>query len=263
VTTHLNPGIGGGSVEHFYHFMFDYLLPLYEREVSVGIVGKGHVVRDCGPMNVWLDFVFGPDAFVKVSREKFDRGASRLLWNRKIQLDRFADRSGITIDLARFDDVLSAFRAKFVPSIPDRNRVTVLDRRPPPSFYLDGRAEKAGGGSTRRSISNLDQLTDRITSHSNASLIDFEDMPPAEQLQIINQTDVLIGQHGAGLTHLLFLHDNAVLVELNTVKRGLDHFKNLSTGIRREYREFIVDGLHVTLPNDLIEDISGYVAQRR
>jgi hypothetical protein len=261
--THLKPGIGPGSVEHFYHFVFDYLLPLYELEISVGIVGKGHIVRDCGPMNMWLDFVFGPDAFVKMPREKFDRGASRRFWNREIQLDRFADRPGITIDPARFNDVLSAFRGRFLPTIPDQKNITVLDRRPPPSFYLDGRAEKAGGGSTRRSISNLDQLTDRLSMHHNASLIDFEDVLPAQQLRIISQTNVLIGQHGAGLTHLLFLPKNSLLVELNTVDPRLAFFKNLSEGIEREYREFIVDGDHVTLHNDLIEDISGYVAQRR
>jgi len=35
-----------------------------------------------------------------------------------------------------------------------------------------------------------------------------------EQLSIIQDTDVLIGMHGAGLTHLLFLPDWAAIFEL-------------------------------------------------
>lgn len=263
MTTYLKPGVGPGSVEHFYHFVCDYLLPLYELEVSDGIVGKGYVVRDCGPMNVWFDFVFGADAFTRVSREKFDRDATRRLWNRQIQLDRFAYREGITIDAGRFNNVVSAFRERFLPPIPHRDMVTVLDRRPPPSFYLDGRAEKKGGGSTRRSISNLGQLTEHISADRTATLIDFEGMAPAAQLQIINQTDVLVGQHGAGLTHLLFLHDDAVLVELNNRNTPLEHFKKLSRGIGREYREVLLDGAHVTLSADEIEETFRHVAPRR
>lgn len=262
MTTYLKPDGGPGSVEHFYHFVCDYLLPLYELEISHGIVGQGYVIRDCGPMNVWLDFVFGADAFIKVPREKFDRDSTRRFWNRRIHLDRFAYRDGITIDVGRFNDVLSTFRTKFVPPISTRGIVTVLDRRPPPPFYLDGRAEKEGGGSTRRSISNLNQLTDQISTHRTAVLVDFGGMAPAEQLRIINQTDVLIGQHGAGLTHLLFLPDNASLVELNNAKRRLGYFRMLSEGVRRDYRDFLVDGPHVTLSADMINQISAHVERR-
>lgn len=35
-----------------------------------------------------------------------------------------------------------------------------------------------------------------------------------QQLEIIADTDILIGIHGAGLTHLLFLPDWAVIFEL-------------------------------------------------
>lgn len=37
------------------------------------------------------------------------------------------------------------------------------------------------------------------------------------QLQVIQQTDILIGMHGAGLTHLLFLPDWAAVFELYTL----------------------------------------------
>lgn len=260
---YLKPGSSVGSVQHFYHFLFDYLLPLFELELSDGVAGKGHVIRDCGPMNVWLDFVFGENAFVRVSRETFARDASRRLRNRQIQLDRFANRRGIPIDIVRFTEVVAAFRNKFLPPVARRDNVTILDRRPPPAFYLDGSAELEGGGSTRRSISNLDRLTEHISTHSAAILVAFEDTSPAEQLRIINQTDVLIGQHGAGLSHLLFLHDNAALVELNTANHLLPHFRLLSEKTEREYHGLVIDGFHATLSAEMIEKISDLVARRR
>lgn len=260
---YLKPGSSVGSVQHFYHFLFDYLLPLYELELSDGVAGKGHVIRDCGPMNVWLDFVFGENAFIRVSREIFSRDASRRLWNRQIRLDRFANRRGIPIDIVRFTEVVAAFRERFLPPIPNRDTVTVVDRRPPPAFYIDGSAESQGGGATRRSISNLDRLIEHISTHSTATLVAFEDTSPAEQLRIINQTDVLIGQHGAGLSHLLFLHDNAALVELNTANHLLPHFRLLSERTGREYHELVIDGFHATLSDEMIEEISHIVAGRR
>lgn len=39
-------------------------------------------------------------------------------------------------------------------------------------------------------------------------------MPFKEQLEVTANTDILIGMHGAGLTHCLFLPDYAVLFEL-------------------------------------------------
>jgi protein O-GlcNAc transferase len=39
-------------------------------------------------------------------------------------------------------------------------------------------------------------------------------MPFEDQLNITLNTDILIGMHGSGLTHLLFLPDWAVLFEL-------------------------------------------------
>ncbi len=133
----------------------------------------------------------------------------------------------------------------------------------PPAFYIDGSAEFQGGGSTRRSISNLDRLVEHISTHSATALVAFEDTSPAEQLRIINQTDVLIGQHGAGLSHLLFLHDNAALVELNSANLLLPHFRLLSERTGREYHELVIDGFHATLSDEMIEEISHLVASRR
>ena len=258
--TFLRPGPGVGSVEHFYHFTVEYLLPLFERDVAQGITGRGFVVRDCGPLNVWLDFVFGPDAFSRVSREQFALQRPWKFWDKQIQLDAFAGQEGISIGSERFTQVLVAFREKFMPPVADRNGITIIDRRAPSSFYTDGAAELPGGGSTRRSISNLDQLAETLSVHHPVCVVDFADMSPADQIATINNTAVLIGQHGAGLTHSLFLHNDATLVELNTTDWDQVWFQTLNRDLGLRYRSFTIDGLHTTLDRKQIADISDFVS---
>jgi hypothetical protein len=254
MATYLKPRKAPGSVEHFYHFVLEYLLPLFELELTKGVTGKGFIVRDCGPMNVWFDFAFGPDAFSTVSRESFSHLSSRRLWDKQIELDTFANRNGLTVDATRFKEVLAAFREKFVPTVISPDTVTVLDRRTPPSFYLDGRAEKPGGGSTRRSISNLDQLSHKISETMNVSLVDLGEMSPASQLKVISNTRVLVGQHGAGLVHSLFMNDDASVVEMK-LRESQDHFQILNEGLGRSYRAFHLSEEHATLPPQLIAEI--------
>jgi hypothetical protein len=257
MATYLKPGDSfkpSGSVEHFYHFVLQYLLPLFELEMTKGVAGKGSIVRDCGPMNVWFDFVFGPDAFSIVSRESFNNLSSRRLWDKQIELDTFANKNGLTVDATRFKEVLAAFREKSVPPVLSADTVTVLDRRPPPAFYLDGSAEKPGGGSTRRSISNLDQLSHKISETMNVSLVDFGEMSPASQLKVISNTRVLVGQHGAGLVHSLFMNDDASVVEMK-LEKSQDHFQILNEGLGRTYRAFYLSEEHATLSPRLIAEI--------
>ena len=48
-------------------------------------------------------------------------------------------------------------------------------------------------------------------------VVDFSQYAFSNQLDIVSQTDVLVGMHGAALTHSLFLPDHAALVELRPV----------------------------------------------
>ncbi|RAL58480.1 hypothetical protein DID88_005184 [Monilinia fructigena] len=62
-------------------------------------------------------------------------------------------------------------------------------------------------------------------------MIDFESIPFSEQVKIVRETDILVGVHGAGLTHGIFLPERSVMVEI--LPEGLNHkgFRNLA-GLR-------------------------------
>jgi capsular polysaccharide biosynthesis protein len=92
-------------------------------------------------------------------------------------------------------------------------------------------------------------------------LVDLGEMSPAEQLQAISRTRVLVGQHGAGLVHSLFMIDDGPIVEMRLAE-SQDHFQNLSEGLGRDYRAFYLDEDHATLSQQLINDIANEVLLR-
>lgn len=56
----------------------------------------------------------------------------------------------------------------------------------------------------------------------------LESVPMKEQLKFIRKTDILIGMHGAGLTHVLFLPKTSGLIELFPQKfRKMFHYFKL------------------------------------
>ncbi|KAI0103276.1 hypothetical protein GGR51DRAFT_524438 [Nemania sp. FL0031] len=82
-----------------------------------------------------------------------------------------------------------------------------------------------------RRIKNQDALfteLGRRNSHIRIQMVDFAAVPFPEQLRIAQETDILVAAHGAGLTHAMFMRQNAgAVVEIQP--RGLDHhgFKNV------------------------------------
>lgn len=72
-------------------------------------------------------------------------------------------------------------------------------------------------GSISRKIKNEDELlrkiSDKFKGHNVAGL-QIDVLPMREQLKITAKTDILIGMHGAGLSHTLFLPGHASLIEI-------------------------------------------------
>jgi protein O-GlcNAc transferase len=69
-------------------------------------------------------------------------------------------------------------------------------------------------------------------------MIDFAAIPLAEQLSVVRDTDLLVGVHGAGLTHIMFMREGlGTVVEIQpasldqygyrnlAIKRGLNYFR--------------------------------------
>lgn len=81
----------------------------------------------------------------------------------------------------------------------------------------------------RNQTALLAALQERRGLHVTVRAIDFAALPFAEQLRVVRETDVLVGVHGAGLTHAMFLREGATAV-VEILPPELDHvgFRNLA-----------------------------------
>jgi glycoprotein 2-beta-D-xylosyltransferase len=108
-------------------------------------------------------------------------------------------------------------------------------------------------GKITRQLSNekqiLHDLKIRFSKYPNINFSSnhFEQLTIEEQLNTIVQTDLLIGVHGAGLTHVLFMKSNRALIELVTASKGGIHFDLMASLNNVKYhRCVILDGVETT-----------------
>ena len=87
-------------------------------------------------------------------------------------------------------------------------------------------------GHVQRKIKNEDELVSSLKSefpNHKIRAFQLDRLPMQKQLQIIAETDILIGMHGAGLTHALFLPKHAALLELFPGSGSTPaHFKSIA-----------------------------------
>lgn len=88
-------------------------------------------------------------------------------------------------------------------------------------------------------VAELKKLESNV--YANGAQVVFQDVDYnllsfEEQIKVDLQTDVMVGPHGAGLMHNIFMRDRAVLVELSVDgSGGLRHFHNLAHWYGRKY----------------------------
>ena len=80
--------------------------------------------------------------------------------------------------------------------------------------------------------------------------IDLFDMQ--QQLQFISDADILVGMHGAGLTHAVFLQKHAGVIEFvpNYFSSSNEHFSAISSWRKLHYEKWVNTDMSNELPND-------------
>lgn len=72
-------------------------------------------------------------------------------------------------------------------------------------------------------------------THARIQLIDLAALPFREQVQIVRDSDILAGVHGAGLTHGLWMRERAAMVEILPVDLHHKGFRNLAGAMGHAY----------------------------
>jgi glycoprotein 2-beta-D-xylosyltransferase len=130
------------------------------------------------------------------------------------------------------DFVLEKFDLQSVTKIP--GRVVIVDRKP----YI-AHPRSTMGHANDREIRNLEEVAkwieDTMPEVTSVQILQLHNMTFKEQLLAVREAEILIANHGAGLTHLLFMDTETHVIEFG---RALDFFgKLMSWKTRVSYYE--------------------------
>ena len=210
--TLLIPNHWEGSVQQFYHFFLGYFMPLcrwLEKNPATRIA-----VRDCGPMNIWFELL-KPEVDIEVMQP----GAA---------LHSVVGNRMAHVVLKGMDDPRSFRKGELESGIKavlrqigseDHNEsktieILVVDRATSEDFYHGPESETHMSGRERRHIPNLVDLNADDSIFESLEFVDFARINPADQISLAQGAQTLVGQHGAGLVHMLWLKKGSHVIEI-------------------------------------------------
>jgi Glycosyltransferase 61 len=211
--TMLVPAQWSGSVEHFYHFFFGYFMPLVLWQEKTG--STEFTVRDCGPMNSWFELLkegsqprYIPPG-VMLQRVLTHRQEMQTFrgWDNPLHFHRKSLNLFSTT-------ILNRVGIESKKETHNEKRITVLDRKPSPDFYVADNSEVLSSGAAWRSMPNTERIAEALQNLGEVTLVDSAAMSPTEQVRLFSQTNLLVAQHGAGLSNMVWLPKNAAVLEI-------------------------------------------------
>ncbi len=208
-------------------------------------------------MNPWFDLLSGPTTFefippgVMLQRTLTHLQEQQVFWGwddpthfqrRNIKKLRLAIGSRLdlgTIPITRVD-----------------KRITVLVRKDATDFF-DKDAEVLGSGSAARSIGNLYQIGGAIGNLLSLDFLDTASLTPAKQINALWNTDILIAQHGAGLSNMVWMQPGTTVVEIQpTQQPTIDSiFSNLAAACRIKHITIKQDHAHADIDVDALSNL--------
>ena len=226
-----------GSIEHYYHFIFDLILPL-SNLIENTPSDVTFVVKDFG---IYTDRLL--DLFP--GRIKIETEINLHQNTNRIPLigmnPKWVYLNSRTLEI--FKDNI-CHKLKIIPN-GRANKVLLIERLPPDPYFLT-KAIKQGGGTTRRSIPNHDELASAIQSLVSTPFefhnLQLETMSLDEQIKCFDNAVVVIGQHGAGLANCIWMKRQSTVIELSS--DAYEHYSILSSLKDHSYFRYQTSGPH-------------------
>jgi len=257
---HLTIANRAGSVEHYYHFLLGFLLPLVLRLERLRADGDTSqvIVRSCGPMDRHLAEL-RLEGLRIVAREEHPHLAS----DRRETIAGFDAIDGNFPGGALREAAGLLRRRLAAPPVPHapapggRPRLVLIDRGI--ERYFDSpAAERRGSGLQRRSIANFEALRGALAALP-VDLVTavLETATLAEQAALFATADVIVAQHGAALANTIWCRPGTRVIEIGPLNYYRTVFHPLSHIVGAQHRLVAQDGPHGPC------DVSGVVAQAR
>jgi hypothetical protein len=263
----LRPHNFTGHLTHFHHYFGGVLLPLLEW-CSVGLLSKGDsvLVRDCGPMNAelaqWSEILAlrcasVPSSVIQAletsqSIDKWDAPgydfSFREDWYpRKLVVERIRDH------VFRCLGEMKVEQPETRPEIP---KIVLIARGKPDPFYKSRKADTKTAGAQRRSMPNIQDLYERLTTLSSEVVIAYlEEMRVQDKVVLFKNADLVIGQMGAGLNNALWMRPGSAMIEilsLDSIRPNFAVFANICHRMDVRHRRVVQESNHAPVNLDLI-----------
>ena len=231
-----------GSVEHYYHFFFAALVPLLD-QARVGQLDGLSYIRACGPMDAHLQALqsAGLAELQLVERRAFKALCQRVPDGLQIPLhsEECYDREGVRDDGYRpavLRRVAEFGIARFAPDAPESD-VLLVERGAPDPFYLSRQSAIPGSASTRRSIPNMDAVSDALENAGRTvRRVQLEHTTLAEQIGWFSRAQTVVAQHGAALANVMWVREGSRVVEIIPQEQGRrEHFSRLADVVGATY----------------------------
>ena len=224
---HLSMRTRQGSFQHYHHFLLGFLVPLVAMwdEVVAGHPRRVFV-RSCALMDPLLLQLDLPGlTILPVEVHDAMRGTSSVPPCREMVVqgydwpDRYDGRIFASVKQKLFhvfNNALLEEHGRLARRFSgDGDRILMIRRLPPDPFYSSVASEAKTAGAQRRSVANFDALTKIVESNTNNLLVGALDgFSLIEQMARFAWADLVIAQHGAALSNLLWARPGTRVIEI-------------------------------------------------
>jgi len=206
----VSPGMCRGNIEHYYHFIFDLILPLncLIKKTSPDVI---FIIKDFGIYTDRLQHLFPGRIKIKneINIPRNTKKINLIGMNPKCVHFTSGTLESFKRDICRNLDVAQDDRP---------NKILLIERLPPDSNLITN-ATSVGVGATRRSILNHEDLTSTLRSMVRSPLefhnLQLENMTFKEQVHYFDRALIVIGQHGASLANCIWMKRESIVIELS------------------------------------------------
>jgi hypothetical protein len=255
----LNPILfGGGNVEHYYHFVFDLILPL-SLLLKESSANCNFYVEEFGPFSERVQELF-PGRVKTIKASEIHQISERHPICGMNPTDVFLSHSTLQEFCFNIGKCLQIEEAT------QANKIILIERLPPSPYFLNN-AKIKGAGASRRSIHNHHKLAETLSSMVKEPFefhnLRLEELSFQEQVDYFSKACIVIGQHGAGLANCIWMKPHSTVVEFSS-DLSKNHFRIISRIKKHKYSCYKTSADHTVIePDDFVSWISGNDKLRR
>ena len=289
--------MNGGRAGHFYHYMLGYLMPIVispDRTtgrvsvVSVGLLDRitrevfgdevdivpepNLTINDYPKLRNRLNKLFGNYVFMRffistIVKQSINRALKNYNFDQSLMLNSFDSPLRYQFDhISVFRDFVEkrlAGKIKTLKKSASKPDILLIDRGQPHSHYAEiGRTS----GSQRRSIPNIDSLCDLLNKHHKTATFNLEDKDLALQIAVFSEAKVVVAQHGAALTNIIWMRPGSLVIEIippNKVPAnpGQEFFSRLAEEMNIRHQYIFQEHEHAELTKSQMHQIESILVE--